>query len=103
MSHNSRESNRFFAPICDFDPQLPPNGGREGGNDMIKYFGYKYLVNRPLIIEIYENALGYFYCMLHTVCVKDYNCSTAKVLDLSSILQYKEVVLIKWPQLDELK
>ena len=70
MSHNSRESNRFFAPICDFDPQLPPNGGREGGNDMIKYFGYKYLVNRPLIIEIYENALGYFYCLLHTVRVK---------------------------------
>ena len=69
MSHNSRESNRFFAPICDFDPQLPPNGGREGGNDMIKYFGYKYLVNRPLIIEIYENALGYFYCLLHTVRV----------------------------------
>ena len=70
MSHNSRESNRFFAPICDFDPQLPPNGGREGGNDMIKYFGYKCLVNRPLIIEIYENALGYFYCLLHTVRVK---------------------------------
>ena len=73
MSHNSRESNRFFAPICDFDPQLPPNGGREGGNDMIKYFGYKCLVNRPLIIEIYENALGYFYCLLHTVRVK-YHC-----------------------------
>ena len=69
MSHNSRESNRFFAPICDYDPQLPPNGGREGGNDMIKYFGYKCLVNRPLIIEIYENALGYFYCLLHTVRV----------------------------------
>ena len=71
MSHNSRESNRFFAPICDFDPQLPPNGEREGGNDMIKYFGYKCLVNRPLIIEIYENALGNFYCLLHTVRVKN--------------------------------
>ena len=70
MSHNTRESNRFFAPICDFDSQLPPNGGREGGNDMIEYFWYKYLVNRPLIIDTYENALGYFYCLLHTVRVK---------------------------------
>ena len=72
MSHNSRESNRFFAPICDFDPQLPPNGGREGGNDMIKYFGYIYLVNWPEIIEVYENPLGHFYCLLHTVCVKPF-------------------------------
>ena len=41
-----------------------------GGNDMTKYFGYKYLVNWPMIIEIYENPLGYFYCLLHTVRVK---------------------------------
>ena len=38
---------------------------------MTKYFGYKYLVNWPMIIEIYENALGYFYCLLHTVRVKN--------------------------------
>ena len=69
MSHNSRESNRFLPQFSDFDPQLPPNGGREGGNDMTKYFGYKYLVNWPMIIEIYENPLGYFYCLLHTVRV----------------------------------
>ena len=37
---------------------------------MTKYFGYKYLVNWPMIIEIYENPLGYFYCLLHTVRVK---------------------------------
>ena len=36
---------------------------------MTKYFGYKYLVNWPMIIEIYENPLGYFYCLLHTVRV----------------------------------
>ena len=65
--------------VTDFLPlfvtltlNYPPNGGCEGGNDMIKYFGYKYLVNRPMIIEIYENALGYFYCLLHTVRVKHY-------------------------------
>ena len=35
---------------------------------MTKYFGYKYLVNWPMIIEIYENPLGYFYYYtLHTV------------------------------------
>ena len=60
----------FITPFSEFDPQLPPNGGREGGNDMTKYFGYKYLVNRPEIIEVYENPLGHFYCLLHTVCVK---------------------------------
>ena len=59
----------FLPLFSDFDPQLPPNGGREGGNDMTKYFGYKYLVNWPMIIEIYENPLGYFYCLLHTVRV----------------------------------
>ena len=37
---------------------------------MTKYFGYKYLVNWPEIIEVYENPLGHFYCLLHTVCVK---------------------------------
>ena len=37
---------------------------------MTKYFGYKYLVNRSEIIEVYENPLGHFYCLLHTVCVK---------------------------------
>ena len=62
----------FLPLFSDFDPQLPPNGGREGGNDMTKYFGYKYLVNWPMIIEIYENPLGYFYCLLHTVRVKWY-------------------------------
>ena len=36
---------------------------------MTKYFGYKYLVNWPEIIEVYENPLGHFYCLLHTVCV----------------------------------
>ena len=61
----------FLPLFSDFDPQLPPNGGREGGNDMTKYFGYKYLVNWPMIIEIYENPLGYFYCLLHTVRVKE--------------------------------
>ena len=40
-----------------------------GCNDMSKYFGYKYLVNWPEIIEVYENPLGHFYCLLHTVCV----------------------------------
>ena len=59
----------FLPLFSDFDPQLPPNGGREGGNDMTKYFGYKYLVNWPEIIEVYENPLGHFYCLLHTVCV----------------------------------
>ena len=39
---------------------------------MTKYFGYKYLVNWPMIIEIYENPLGYFYCLLHTVRVKEF-------------------------------
>ena len=62
----------FLPLFSDFDPQLPPNGGREGGNDMTKYFGYKYLVNWSMIIEIYENPLGYFYCLLHTVHVKYY-------------------------------
>ena len=37
---------------------------------MTKYFGYKYLVNRSEIIEVYENPLGHFYCLLHKVCVK---------------------------------
>ena len=73
MSHNSRESNRFLPQFSDFDPQLPPNGGSEGGNDMTKYFGYECLVNWPMIIEIYENPLGYFYCQLHTVRVKQTN------------------------------
>ena len=65
----------FLPLFSDFDPQLPPNGGREGGNDMTKYFGYKYLVNWPMIIEIYENPLGYFYCLLHTVRVKYTICN----------------------------
>ena len=60
----------FLPLFSDFDPQLPPNGVREGGNDMTKYCGCKYLVNWPMIIEIYENPLGYFYCLLHTVRVK---------------------------------
>ena len=60
----------FLPLFSDFDPQLSPNGGREGGNDMTKYFGYNYLVNWPMIIEIYENPLGYFYCLLHTIRVK---------------------------------
>ena len=60
----------FLPLFSDFDPQLPPNGGHEGGNDLTKYFGCKYLVNWPMIIEIYENPLGYFYCLLHTVRVK---------------------------------
>ena len=59
----------FLPLFSDFDPQLPPNGGREGGNDMTKYFGYKYLVNWRIMIEIYENPLGHFYCLLHTVRV----------------------------------
>ena len=37
---------------------------------MTKYFGYKYLANWPMIIEIDENPLGYFYCLLHSVRVK---------------------------------
>ena len=74
---NFDEKSTFFHKIShlalfsDFDPQLPPNGGREGGNDMTKYFGYKYLVNWPEIIEVYENPLGHFYCLLHTVCVNN--------------------------------
>ena len=52
---------------------------------MTKYFGYKYLVNWPMIIEIYENPLGYFYCLLHTVRVKRGN------FDKSSI------ILVTWP------
>ena len=62
----------FLPLFSDFDPQLPPTGGREGGNDMTKYFEYKFLVNWPMIIEIYENPLGYFYCLLHTVRVKHF-------------------------------
>ena len=69
----------FLPLFSDFDPQLPPNGGREGGNDMPKYFGYKYLVNRSEIIEVYENPLGRFYCLLHTVCVKEID--TEKLFD----------------------
>ena len=55
----------FLPLFSDFDPQLPPNGGREGGNDMTKYFVYKYLVNWPEIIEVNEIPLGHFYCLLH--------------------------------------
>ena len=62
----------FETLFSDFDPQLPPNGGREGGDDMTKYFGYKFLVNWPEIIEVYKNPLGHFYCLLHTVCVNKY-------------------------------
>ena len=62
----------FLPPFWEFDPQLPPNGGREGGNDMTKYFWYKYLANWPMVIEIDENPLGYFYCLLHTVRVKNF-------------------------------
>ena len=59
-----------FSPLfSDFGPQLPPNGDHEEGNDMTKYFGYKFLVNWPMIIEIHENPLGYFYWLLHTVLV----------------------------------
>ena len=60
----------FLPLFSEFDPQLPPNGGCEGVNDMTKYFGYKYLANWPMIIEMDENPLGYFYCLLHTVRVK---------------------------------
>ena len=65
--------------FSDFDPQLAPNGGREGGNDVTKYFGYKYLVNRSEIIEVYEKPLGHFYCLLHTVCVNEYEWEFIKI------------------------
>ena len=48
---------------------------------MTKYFGYKYLVNWPMIIEIYENPLGYFYCLLYTVRV---NSNMKRTLLLAS-------------------
>ena len=68
----------FLPLFSEFDAQLPTNGGCEGGNDMTKYFGYKYLVNWPDIIEVYENPLGHFYCLLHTVCVKRFVCQFKK-------------------------
>ena len=47
---------------------------------MTKYFGYKYLVNWPMIIEVFENPLGYFYCLLHTVRVNsDFYWSRIKI------------------------
>ena len=60
----------FLPLFTEFDTQLPPNGDHEEGNDMTKYSGYKYLVDWPMIIVIYENPIGNFYFLLHTVHVK---------------------------------
>ena len=35
----AEKATNFLPLFSDFDPQLPPNGGGEGGNDMTKYFG----------------------------------------------------------------
>ena len=51
----------FETLFSDSDPQLPPNGGCEGGNTMTRLFVHQYQLNEPQIIYLYENPLGHFY------------------------------------------